>query len=457
MSSAQEVPENFKLSKDATCSVLSVKFEDFKNVYATKSGASSKTEWLPDLCIGDADSKGEKLESTDCSDKQPAISVPQIKTAEEFCKEIDALTKAGKNPMDDQVLMKSLIKSVQARYAQGGQESVNYFTNAINENINSSIRVKIDKSGATGTINIGKGKPVSFDPKPKDAKEIDPKPIEVTQPKDPKADPVASVYGLAKALGLLKEASQGDLKAANGDQELAVAFEKLISGELKDLPASLIDGMASKDKEALNKFLKDHGYEIKIDSLTGIGVVTSTELQGAWDGKKCGDILWKDGKKYPAFTLPTPKFFKDGTQDEPVVQVFEDPNTGMKVYVSKFGKPVPGLSATELAAKMTPKSGAAPLDVSMAVALPMIDTSIKTDLSWLKGLKTTSGDEVTQAFGQMKIKMDEKGFKAKEGLAIVATRGSSQAYVFNEPFMFWVTYPGCTKPIFATVLTPEKK
>lgn len=271
--------------------------------------------------------------------------------------------------------------------------------------------------------------------------------------KNPDAAPLASAYGAVKALELLKDKMPGKWRSLNGNQDQLLDLQKALRGDLSKIPTKILDGKASTDTNELNKFLKDHGYNIKLKPITkdGIGVVTTTELEGKWRGKKTKDIE-SDGKKYPAFKLKTDEIYTVG--DKTVAKIYDDKASGIKVFVAPYDGKAGGLDASEIAKKMIPGADAKKAGYD-SIALPEVDMDRTMPLTWMLGMQHSSGRRIEQAMAQTQVKMNKDGFKAKEAVAMVAGRGMEQegkTLTVDKPFMFIVMKDGVPHPLFATTI-----
>jgi len=64
---------------------------------------------------------------------------------------------------------------------------------------------------------------------------------------------------------------------------------------------------------------------------------------------------------------------------------------------------------------------------------------------------------ITQALQQTKLRMNEEGARAQSAVAIGVLRGClpTYDYVIDWPFLFWITRPGISKPLFVAYVTED--
>lgn len=391
----------------------------------------------------------------------------EVRTAKQLADSItDAKNAAGSTqqlrPADAAAIQKSLIPSIQNAYEGGGIIAANNFIKAVNENIVGPYgpQLKFDGEGKA-TLRLVEQDPknlknrwaIANDVQFQLDKEVAPTTdanIRSGKAKVENAAPLASAYGAVKALDMLQKSLSGEITSINGNQDQLLDLKAKLSGDLKNVPKEILDGMASANVDDLNDFLKDKGYDIKLRPLGrgGVGVVTSTEIEGKWAGKNAPPIT-SEGKEYAAFKLKTSEIYE--VNGNTVAKIFHDKESGIKVFVAPYAGKVSGLDAGDIANGMTPKAGASRSTDYNAVVLPKVDLNQKVQLKWLEGMNIGSGNKVDQALAQAKVQMDENGFKAKEGLAVSTSRGieRDEALKFDKPFMFWVQKDGLQHPLFA--------
>lgn len=275
-----------------------------------------------------------------------------------------------------------------------------------------------------------------------------------TKKADEKPAALASVYGLTKALSLFEEKSRGEWISNNAQQQEALDLEKNLAPEFPKVPKKIVDGIASGKTNELNEYLESHGYSIRIKQLApgDLGVVMSTELDGKWPGKDKGELKYHDGKNYSSFELDKITAYKVEGHASPVLQIHHNTLTDVKLFVTPYAEELPGLEAASTAVKLTPVR--APQHKAIGVAiLPKVDKNTSQTVSWLLGMKNKRGGEIRQALAQTTLQMNEKGFRAKEGIALVGSKEieiKKAAYHIDRPFLLWAVKSGLTYPLFAT-------
>lgn len=267
------------------------------------------------------------------------------------------------------------------------------------------------------------------------------------------AVPLASVYGLTKALALLGKELGGNWVHSNDLQEEALALEDKLKPELPAIPKDIIDGAASGQAKVLNDFLAGHGFSIKVAPLRKgeVGVVMTTELQGKWDGHEISQLKYADGKTYPTYRINVTSYDVPG-HVMPVLQIYH--RDDIKVFVTLQEAELPGLQAAKLAAKLTPTATCRIDQHIHAAALPKVNKNTSAAIKWLLGMTNNKGDRIMQALAQTMLQMNQSGFRAREAVALSGAKDLGLApanyYHVDRPFLLWATKDGLSYPLFAT-------
>lgn len=386
----------------------------------------------------------------------------------------DFVKGLNNNPLDNADRKDSFVKAIQAAYKNDGINGVDKLINDANEkvvgpfgptiNINDKMMATLSLKAQTDDGQLHDiAKPVTFKLDAND------KPVltgKLTKDVDPA--PIASGYGLTKAFSELSKLAPGEWTPKSDTQQKALKFISENKGDLDKIPPNMLDALASKDHNALNKFLKDKGYSIELKPMQGdgVGVVTSIEVEGKWAAKNFAPIKVGD-KEYPAFQKKTDEIYQVAGRKEPVVKLYEQ--DGIRVYATPYDGNLNGLDATDVASKLSPENNPKVQnpDGYTHVVMPKVDMNRVSELNWLKGMTNSSGHQIDQALAQAMVQMDEKGFKAKEGLAIATSRSvvrdTEKNLTMDKPFLFWIEKDGVKQPLYATKIdqqywkAPEKK
>ena len=216
-----------------------------------------------------------------------------------------------------------------------------------------------------------------------------------------------------------------DWIAANPEQDYLIKSLRPAAAELPSIPEGIIAGKACKgDPAPINDFFKAHGLDMRIDKLGpgDVAIAGTLSLQGAWQGES---------------TKMT------------VVQLYK--KGGVTVYAALAGDDkLTSFQVTARAAELTPSPTAPRADYE-SVLIPKVDKNVSSDLTGLIGMRATDGSQVSQAKMQTKLAVDEKGFKAEQGVSIMISRGMTPpSFKLDKPFIMWAVADGCLQPIFAT-------
>ena len=262
-----------------------------------------------------------------------------------------------------------------------------------------------------------------------------------------------SMYVLGKALqaaGL----DTAKWKPTNPEQKYAIDHLATATAELEKIPDGIIDGMASEgDEKPVNKFLKDKGFDIQLNPIgpNEVAMAGTLQLKGAWAGR--ASEMEVDGKKYDSVVLNDfsgADTFKVG--DRTVAKLYS--KDGVTVYATPYTEDLKGFEVAQKAKELTPGDDAK-RDTYTNVELPMVDMDSSVKLSGLLGMSSEEGNTISQAKMQTKLKIDEKGFSAEQGVAVASSRGFSSTFEIKDDFLFWAVADGASEPLFATMVGKE--
>ncbi len=219
---------------------------------------------------------------------------------------------------------------------------------------------------------------------------------------------------------------------------------------------------ASFDAAVLNEFLRSNGFSIQLDpfGVDEFGIVAILKLLMEWlISGEAEDVITPEGKQYPGVLMmnEVPSYNVAG-HTNPVISI--PTKTQDIVYLTMLGRPTDEFSMITTARHFmtTKKRGR-----SLEVHFPMVDLDIKVELGWLKEMWTMpqSGPrlKVSQALRQTKVKMNEKGVRIEEAVAIgmvfEAAFVAPKRHVINRPFLMWVERPGLSLPLFVGYISEE--
>jgi hypothetical protein len=257
-----------------------------------------------------------------------------------------------------------------------------------------------------------------------------------------------SEYAVAKAFAAGNLLNKNWVPA-NSEQSYLLEHLGNAASELGNLPAGVVDGIASiGDVAPINKFLADHNLSMRLDKLgrDDVGIAGTLSISGQWNGRD--STISVDGKDYPAAHVSHVQTFqKNGTA---VAKLYS--KDGITVYAAPIGDDkLTGIQLTQRANQLTPDEST-PLGAYNSVLIPKVDKDVTTELNGIKGMRATDDTIISQAKMQTKLAIDENGFSATQGVAMSVGRGleMSREMKFDKPFIVWAVCDGCSQPLFAT-------
>jgi hypothetical protein len=298
--------------------------------------------------------------------------------------------------------------------------------------------------------------------------------IESTLPKDPNATVAPSGYVTGAVLNEFNKLRPGSVWSGTTGDAQAIASTQSFISELGRLPVGVLKAKGATTADAINQWLSDQGSPLKLDD-AGAALYSAAiaSIQGKWDGKEVASISTPDGTSHPALALdnkpeylgerPAVHFFDVPGQDAPLVQIYEDPDTGMKVYAMEDSEPRPGLDGSEFSRQLL-EDKTPDRDTNYGgVVLPMMNYQDSGNLDQFTAVHNQFGDSVSQALYALDIQTSPGGFKMRTEAAASATRGGGEPpppprYVMGEngkPIRLIVQAAGTTYPLMTFVVSPD--
>jgi hypothetical protein len=227
-----------------------------------------------------------------------------------------------------------------------------------------------------------------------------------------------------------------------------------------------IKRIAHFDVEVVNKWLKEHDFDIQLDSFdeNGFGTAGMIDLLGLWLVKgRQASIATDNGGKYPGVRMDTGFTFNTVGGSSDLVVALETGDQDV-VYMMMDEKVPSGFSMVsyveEILQNMTPVER----DYE-AVVFPMIDLNEEGELEWLINLQLMIPQDrfpfyfIQQALQQTKLKMNQEGYRIKSVAAAAMMLGAAlpetPPYIINRPFLMWIMRPGLSRPLFVAYLNTD--
>ncbi|MFW9844739.1 MAG: hypothetical protein ACFFEV_09195 [Candidatus Thorarchaeota archaeon] len=228
-----------------------------------------------------------------------------------------------------------------------------------------------------------------------------------------------------------------------------------------------IESIADIDNEKINMWLKERGFQIKLEPFGpgGFGVASALDLLGEWAIKgKNWSLQTEDGEYYKGIKMNNygKKFYRLKDNQNFIIEI--ETRNGDLVYLLMADAVPAGLDLLDHIEYIQKEMEIAPFDYEGFI-FPKIDLDEEIVLEWILNLRfeTPRGVEpyytIAQAIQQTKLKMNEIGFRVKSAVAMGILAGAApkrtEPYVINRPFLMWIVRPGLSKPLFIAYLNKD--
>ncbi len=227
-----------------------------------------------------------------------------------------------------------------------------------------------------------------------------------------------------------------------------------------------IKSIAHLDAEVVNKWLKEHDFDIQLKPFdeSGFGAAGKLDLLGLWlvRGRQA-TVTTDNGSKYPGVRMEGGIAFNTVGGSTDLVVALETGDQDV-VYMMMADKAPSGFAMVsyveEIMQNMTPVER----DYE-AVVFPMIDLNEEGELEWLINFQLLIPQDrfpfyfIQQALQQTKLKMNQEGYRVKSVAAVAMMLGAAlpenPPYIINRPFLMWITRPGLSRPLFVAYLNTD--
>ena len=228
-----------------------------------------------------------------------------------------------------------------------------------------------------------------------------------------------------------------------------------------------IESIADIDNKMINEWLKNRGFQIKLEPFGpgGFGVASVLDLLGQWSikGKKWS-VETEDGKYFPGVKMNNYGLNFYRVKDIPNFIIEIETKESDKVYLMMVDEVPSGLALLDFVEQIHKEKQTVSFEYD-GVIFPKIDLDEETILEWIIGLRFETPQEdipfyvIAQALQQTKLKMNEIGFRVKSAVALGILAGAAprrtEPYIINRPFLMWITRPGLSKPLFIGYLNKD--
>jgi hypothetical protein len=204
-----------------------------------------------------------------------------------------------------------------------------------------------------------------------------------------------------------------------------------------------ISGIVSRSADEINSFLASRGFSMKLKPFgaDSIGFASVLDLVVEWmtEGTRTLVRSVTSGREFTAVRLTDGvRFCRSDNHTHPIALIAT--KSGDLVAMTKLDSIPNGEFALEELAGQLTRDAYQVYNEFGAVVFPMVNLNRNFDVSWLLGMEL-NGDPITQAIGQVKLRMNEKGARAQAAVAIVVTRSMSprtfEDMVIDGAFLIW--------------------
>jgi hypothetical protein len=272
------------------------------------------------------------------------------------------------------------------------------------------------------------------------------------------------VSALLAAEEFIKDA-EGWKPINDAQKEFLEEVHTLCKGEIPSIEE--IESIANTEVEVINKWLRDNGFNIKLEPFDagGFGTASILDLIGHWSikGKKAS-VVTDEREYFPGVKIAAVGVEFHSLEGDPNLIVALTTRNEDIVYMMMADETPAGLEMVrhveDITQRMTPSK-----PEYDGLIFPMIDLNSQGPLEWLIKMELTTPQGefpfyfIQQALQQTKLKMNEEGFRVKSAVAIAAMLGAGFPkvfpYVIKRPFLMWIMRPGLCRPLFVGYLNKD--
>jgi hypothetical protein len=229
----------------------------------------------------------------------------------------------------------------------------------------------------------------------------------------------------------------------------------------------VVRSIASYLAHEIEAWLKQHGFEIKIETLerNEFSVASVLDVLLKWP-QDCAEKseLHVDETRYTGVWIKRgAKFLYTSAQDTPKKPIVKLPtdNKSINVFLTMLDEPPLGEFGLVTYARYLSSVNKQCLDLydTVGVLFPMIQLEEHSRLDWIRKMWTFDSAGfpalIKQAVQINRLRMNEDGVRAQSAVQIrIPTIGGSsrKPYIFNHPFLLWIEHDSSPEPLFSAWL-----
>jgi len=258
--------------------------------------------------------------------------------------------------------------------------------------------------------------------------------------------------------------SNGVWRHVNETQEV---FIREHLGVSRGGPIDVVKSIASRSSCKIEAWLKQHGFELKIDMLEknefGVASVLDVLLKWPQDAAEKSELNVNETHYAGVWFKRGAKLFYTSGPDKPKKPIVKIPtdNECINVFLTMVEEPPIGEFGLVTYARYLSGVNKQSMDLYDAdgVIFPMIHLEEHLQLDWIKKMWTYDSAGfpawIKQAVQINRLRINEKGVRAQSAVRLeIPTMGSStrRPYTFNRPFLLWIEHDSSPEPLFSAWL-----
>jgi len=245
------------------------------------------------------------------------------------------------------------------------------------------------------------------------------------------------------------------------------AFIRDHLGVSREGSLDVVKSIASYLAHEIEAWLKQHGFEFKIETLEknefGVASVLDVLLKWPQDCAEKSELNVDETRYAGVWIKRGAKFLytsDSNTLKKSIVKIPTD-NECINVFLTMIEEPPLGEFGLVTYARYLSGVNKQSLDLYDAdgVIFPMIQLEEHLRLDWIKKMWTFDNAGfpawIKQAVQINRLRMNEEGVRAQSAVQLkVPTMGSSarRPYTFNRPFLLWIEHDSSPEPLFVAWL-----
>lgn len=214
-----------------------------------------------------------------------------------------------------------------------------------------------------------------------------------------------------------------------------------------------LGSFTSMDYRTLNAFLAERGIAPQFESFDGIGIASVFDLLLDWEVS--GELATvhrydisnrqQPHADYPAFRIPANgvEIFQVGQRNHPLVRIHTA--DGYSFWLYKAIEPVSGLRLPFTAQRLLLDERTPHRRWTAGTVVPMLGIDVQPDLTWVRrmeyGIPGEGFRQIAHVFQHIRLQANELSTRIQA--TTQHNDDGPKPYVFNEPFVCFLTAPSC--------------